>query len=377
MGGPLQILIKPASGLCNLRCVYCFYCDEMEKRGTGSYGLMSMETLEAVVRQAFAYAEERVGFLFQGGEPTLCGLPFFERLMEFEKQYNQKGIPVTNSLQTNGYGLTRDWADFFAKHKFLVGVSVDGTKYTHDAFRVTEQGKGSFSSVMRTLELFAERGVEFNILTVVNRRTALAVSKLYAFYKKNGWRYLQFIPCLDPLGEKPGGREYSLIPEDYGTFLCRLFELWYADLRTGRAPYIRQFENYISILMGMPAESCDMRGGCSLQFVVEADGSVYPCDFYVIDEWRLGSFLTDSVPELSETEQAKRFLAGGTGSREACKDCPYRFLCRGGCRRYWDEEGRGNYFCRSYRMLFEAALPRMQEIAENIARQMHAAGRVR
>ncbi|MCI8455167.1 MAG: anaerobic sulfatase maturase [Lachnospiraceae bacterium] len=374
MGGPLQILIKPASGLCNLHCTYCFYCDEMEKRGIGSYGLMSVETLEAVVRRAFAYADGQVGFLFQGGEPTLCGLPFFERLMEFEKRYNKKGIPVTNSLQTNGYGLTKDWADFFADHKFLVGVSLDGTKYTHDAFRITKQGGGSFSSVMQTLELFAKRGVEFNILTVVNRRTALAVSKLYAFYKKNGWKYLQFIPCLDPLGEKPGGRAYSLTAEEYGSFLCRLFELWYADLQTGGAPYIRQFENYISILMGLPAESCDMRGGCSLQYVVEADGSVYPCDFYVTDEWRLGSFLTDSVEALLGTARAREFLAGGVGKRAACQGCLYRFLCRGGCKRYWDEDSHENYFCRSYQMLFEAALSRMREIAENIAGQMHAAG---
>ena len=362
----LQILVKPASGLCNMKCRYCFYCDEMEKRETGSYGLMSVETMEQVIKRAFEYADESVGFLFQGGEPTLSGLPFFEAVMELQRRYNTKKIGVTNSLQTNGLGLSEAWAEFFARNHFLVGISLDGTKYTHDAFRVDGKGEGTFASVMKTIGVFDKYRVEYNILTVVNRRTALAVSKIYSFYGKNHWRYLQFIPCLDPVGEEAGKQEYSLTPEEYGSFLCRLFDLWYEDLRTGRQPYIRQFENYIAILMGMPAESCDMCGGCSLQYVTEADGSVYPCDFYVMDSWRLGSFRTDSVQELRAHPQATAFLKDSVRDRASCAGCPYHFLCRGGCKRHWNEES--NYFCESYRIFFEAALPRLKEIAGNLLR---------
>lgn len=363
----IQILVKPASGLCNLKCRYCFYCDEMEKRETPSYGFMAEETMEAVIRRAFAYADERVGFLFQGGEPTLVGLDFYKAVVALEEKYNRKKIPVTNSIQTNGMNLTAEWASFFASHDFLVGISIDGTKHTHDAFRVDAAGTGTFASVMKTAEIFEQYGVTYNVLTVVNKRTAVSIPKIYSFYKKNNWKYLQFIPCLDPVGEEAGTRAYSLTPEDYGQFLCRLFELWYQDLLEGKQPFIRQFENYIAILMGLPAESCDMCGGCTIQFVTEADGSVYPCDFYVMDDWKMGNFLDDSVEELLASEKAKSFIMDRVGERSACRGCRYYYLCRGGCKRHWSE--KQNYFCSSYKMFFEAALPRMQEIA---ARLLHS-----
>ena len=369
---PVQLLIKPSSGNCNLRCTYCFYYDEMKNRQTPSYGFMSGETLEAMVKKALEYAEGSCDFAFQGGEPTLSGLDFFKNLLELQKKYNTKGLAIHNSIQTNGYGLGEEWAQFFAGNHFLVGVSLDGIRPTHDAYRRTAGGHDSFWEVKKTLDLFKEKKVDFNILTVVNRRTAQRIAKIYAFYEKEGWRYLQFIPCLDPLEEAPGGREYSLTPEDYGEFLVTLFDLWYGDLRQGRQPYIRMFENYIGILMGIEPEACDQKGCCSLQFVVEADGSVYPCDFYVMDQYKMGNFREDSMEEMRKKGESLGFVQAFLGGKEECRQCPYFFICRGGCRRNREigQEGRlgENYFCFAYKRFFQAALPRMEEIARRLRR---------
>ena len=249
----------------------------------------------------------------------------------------------------------------------MVGVSLDGIRPTHDAYRRTPKGEDSFWEVKKTINLFQKKQVDFNILTVVNRRTAQRIRKIYELYQKEGWHYLQFIPCLDPLGEQAGNREYSLTPEAYGEFLVTLFDLWYADLCQGRQPYIRMFENYIGILMGIQPEACDQRGCCSIQLVVEADGSVYPCDFYVMDAYRMGSFNEDDVEELRRRGESLGFVQASLRGKEACEACPYGFICRGGCRRNRQVEADGalgdNYFCSSYKRFFEAALPRMREIA--------------
>ncbi|MCC8025373.1 MAG: anaerobic sulfatase maturase [Clostridium sp.] len=361
---PIQLLIKPVSGTCNLKCSYCFYCDEMEKREKANYGFMSEGMLETAVKETLRYARGRCGFAFQGGEPTLAGLPFYRKLLEFQEKYNTNKVSVTNAIQTNGYGITREWAQFLAENHFLVGVSLDGTKYTHDAYRRTPQGEGTFARIMDGIALLEKHHAEFNILTVVNRRTAQAVSKLYSFYQKHGWRYLQFIPCLDPMGEEPGEREYSLTPKMYGEFLCRLFDLWYEDLKKGKQPYIRLFENYIAILMGYEAEACDQRGCCSVQYVTEADGSVYACDFYVTDEFYLGRFGENSLEEMRRKGEELGFDGRERAGQEACLGCPCYRLCRGGCRRHWSR-GR-NYFCPGFRAFFQACLPRMLEIAKKL-----------
>lgn len=369
---PLQLLIKPASGNCNLRCRYCFYTDEMEKRETANYGMMSEETLEVLVKRALEFAEVSCGFTFQGGEPTLAGLDFYRKLLEFQEKYNLKKVKIHNAIQTNGYKLGEEWARFLGQNHFLVGVSLDGIVHTHDAYRIDAAGKPTFAEIMKTLELFDQYQVEYNILTVVNRRTAERISRIYQFYGKHHWKYLQFIACLDPLEEEPGQREYSLTPELYGKFLTELFDLWYLDWKKGIQPSIRMFENYIGILMGYLPEACDQRGHCSLQSVVEADGSVYPCDFYVIDRYRMGNIREQSLEEILETGKKLRFVEESVENRQVCEQCEYGFICRGGCRRNWQADGDGglerNYFCSSYKMLFQSALPRMQEIARTLQR---------
>jgi uncharacterized protein len=367
---PIQLLIKPASGSCNLRCKYCFYHDEMQNREKQNYGFMSLETLEEIVKKTLTYSEHQCDFIFQGGEPTLVGLDFYKKLLEFEHKYNIHNVKVMNSIQTNGYQLGEEWAEFFAANNFLVGVSLDGIKYTHDAYRENSMGTGSFGEIMKTLELFDKKGVDYNILTVVNRRTAERITRIYEFYKKNNWKYQQYIACLDPLGEPKGSREYSLTPEIYGEFLVNLFDLWYLDLCKGEQPYIRQFENYISLLMGYPPESCDMKGCCSIQHVVEADGSVYPCDFYVMDEYKIGNFLKDSIEEMGNRGLESEFVEASLNRPEECKTCKYAYLCRGGCRRnrQIDEAGHLglNYFCSSYKYFFDKTHTRMEEISRQL-----------
>lgn len=372
---PIHLLIKPSSGMCNLRCSYCFYEDESENRSTKSYGFMSRETLENVIRKALSRAEGSCTIAWQGGEPTLIGLPFFEYAMELIDKYNTKNLQIHHAIQTNGYHLGEDWARFFANHHFLVGLSLDGSKDTHNAFRVAPDGSGTFFDIIETKDLFERFGVDYNILTVVNARTAKKAGKIYDFYKKHGMRYLQFIPCLDPFYEDAASHpewEFSLSAEAYGQFLMELFDRWYADALAGTQPYIRAFENYVGILAGYPPEACDQGGICSIQHVVEADGSVYPCDFYVLDDYLLGNLNTDELSAIEEQRTRIRFREISREQLAVCRDCPYFAICRGGCRRHRTagtvlEAGPArNRFCDSYRMFFDHALGRLQMLARQV-----------
>ena len=362
----IHVMIKPASGLCNMRCKYCFYVDEMGKRSQASYGIMTTDTLEQVIRETFAFAEKECTIAFQGGEPTLAGLDFFRKCLSFEKRYNTKKIRVIHTLQTNGYVLDEEWYSFFAENHFLIGLSIDGIKATHDPYRKDVHGQDTYFHTLEAARGLERAGVEFNVLTVVNGKTAPKIRKIYEQYKKLGFSWQQYIPCLDPIQEKQGQQEYSLTPEMYGTFLIELFGLWELDLRQGKLIHIRQFENYIEMLLGQMPESCEQRGVCGIQNVVEADGSVYPCDFYVLDEYCLGNLNTDSFQAIGERRKEIRFMENSVNHGEKCRACPYFFICCGGCRRQrvqpGTEEGE-NYFCKGYGMFFDACLQRMKRIA--------------
>lgn len=368
----IHVMIKPASGLCNMRCKYCFYADEMDKRSQASFGIMSEETLKNVVRETLDFADGECTFAFQGGEPTLAGLDFFRKFLKFEKEYNRKNCKVNHALQTNGYIIDEEWAEFFAENHFLVGLSVDGVKATHDAYRIDAQGKDTYLRVLHAAQLLKDAGVEFNILTVVNSKTAPKIRRIYESYKKQGFDWQQYIACLDPLGEAQGQKEYSLTPKAYGQFLIDLFCLWELDLKQGKQPYIRQFENYIAILLGQQPEACEQRGVCSIQNVVEADGSVYPCDFYMLDEYRLGNLNQETFEQINEKRREIGFLERSVNHTDECKSCQYFAVCRGGCCRHREQPGTKtgeNYFCESYKMFFEACLPRMLEIAARLQKQ--------
>ncbi len=364
---PISILIKPASSNCNMRCGYCFYHDLAQTREVGSYGIMNRDTLETVVKKAFDYADTACTFAFQGGEPTLAGLDFYKTLLELEKKYNYKKIQINNAIQTNGISINEEWVAFLAHNQFLTGVSLDGTRDIHDALRPDTASKGTFNRVLRAVNLFKRFGAEYNILTVVSSYVARNTKKVYDFFRNNDFDYLQFIPCLDPLGDKPGGNEYSLTPEDYLSFLKTLFDLWYEDFIGGRAISIRYFDNLVGMLMGYPPESCGMSGRCTCYFVAEADGGIYPCDFYVTDEWRLGSILESDLEMLSNTDIAKRFVEASKPVDQDCKSCRWYSLCRGGCRRNREPFENGmpmlNYYCPAFKGFFEYAGERLRNIA--------------
>lgn len=361
----INVMIKPASGNCNMRCRYCFYHDVSELREVKSYGMMSLSTLEKIVQKVLEAAEESCAFVFQGGEPTLIGLDFFRALVEFQKKYNTKKIAVTNSIQTNGLKLDEEWAQFLHDHRFLIGLSVDGTKEIHDELRPDAEGKGTYSRVYRAAQILKKYQVEFNILTVVTRQSARRVFKMYQQYKKNGWTYLQFIPCLDPYEWERGTSEYSLTPKQYGEFLKTLFDSWYQDMKKGDSIYIRYFDNLLGIMMGVEPESCGLMGRCVPQLVVEADGSAYPCDFYVMDGYRMGNLAEDPLPNLLQSEGASRFVMESAQPEETCRSCRYGYLCRGGCRRDRDDRGAVglNYYCEAFLEFFDYAEERLRELA--------------
>lgn len=367
----IHVMIKPASGLCNMRCRYCFYADEMENRSQASYGIMSIETLENVIRETLAFAEGSCTIAFQGGEPTLAGLDFYRECIRLEQKYNTKNVRIDHALQTNGYVLDEEWCRFFAKNRFLIGLSVDGIKATHDCYRKDADGQDTYFRILEAAKKLEAAGVDFNVLTVVNGKTAPKIRRIYENYKKLGFSWQQYIACLDPIGEEQGQQEYSLTPEAYGKFLIELFDLWEMDLKQGKQPYIRQFENYVGILMGHYPESCEQRGVCSFQNIVEADGSVYPCDFYVLDQWRLGNLNEDSFETIHKRRLESGFVEASYNHTEECKGCRYFMICRGGCRRHREQTGDRtgeNHFCASYRMFFDACLPRLKDIARSCMR---------
>lgn len=366
----LHFLIKPASSACNMACKYCFYADVSNKREVPSYGRMSHDTLEALVKKALAESEGSVTFAFQGGEPTMAGFKFYQKLIEYELAHNHKGLEIHHAIQTNGILINEEWAQFFKEHRFLVGLSLDGTRGTHDRNRVMADGEGSFNQVWKTAQLLEQYEVPFNILTVVTKEIARNAGRVFDFYMSKNLRYMQFIPCLDPLGEERGDDLWSLTPKDYGDFLCELFDHWYMHVSRRDFVYVRFFENLVGMLAGYPPESCGMAGVCARQLVIEADGGVYPCDFYVLDKWKIGDINVDSFEEIERNRDETGFIETSKPIAKKCQSCHYFPLCRGGCRRDREPELDGemslNYFCESFKQFYGYALPRLERVASTI-----------
>ncbi len=354
-----------------MRCKYCFYADVTKQREVANYGIMSYETIETVIKKALDYADGFASFGFQGGEPTLAGLAFFEQVVDLQRKYNRKGVTIHNALQTNGTTIDDAWCAFLAKEHFLVGLSLDGHAAVHDKYRYDAAGEGTFDRVLAAAKRMEAYGVEFNILSTVNADVAKNADKIYQFFKKQGFSYLQFIPCLDEFENDAHNNEHSLTPKAYGRFLCRMFDLWYADLFTGHPVSIRYFDNLLTMMLGYPPESCGMAGRCTGYYMIEANGGVYPCDFYVTDEWYMGNILEDSLQELQHSEASVRFLEVSRQIHPDCKGCRHFSICRGGCRRNREpismEHNGKNYFCSSFLQFFDHAKPRLMEAARRIA----------
>lgn len=367
---PVSVLIKPASSRCNLNCTYCFYHDVANSRSVADYGLMSLETIEAIIQKVLHFASGYATFSFQGGEPTLCGLDFFKSVVRLQEKHNVHNVSITNCLQTNGILIDGEWATFLHDKHFLVGLSLDGPDGIHDKYRIRTGGKGTFQKVMQTAALFNKCCVEYNILFTITGLTATHPDKLYEFFKAGDFNFLQFMPCIDPRDEERGAREYSLTPKQYAFFLKRFFDKWYADFMSGREISVRYYDNLVRMVMGASPEMCSLRASCQCQFVFEADGSVYPCDFYVADEWKLGSIFNNDIPGLYESDTCQRFIESSQSAAAECQQCRWKSLCRGGCRRD-RESGRSgemtrNYFCESYNDFLEYAYPRLLDVARYV-----------
>ena len=365
----ISMLIKPASSLCNLRCKYCFYHDEASKRLTRSYGIMNTETLENIVRRVFDAATGEVTFAFQGGEPTLAGIDYYRKLFGLCDKYNLKKIKVSYAIQTNGTLIADDerWAELFAEHDFLVGISVDGIRDLHDMNRVDANGDGTYKKILQAVSILRRHNVRFNILTVINSVTARNISKIYKYYKSQNWRYMQFIECLDPIDEVPFGNENSLTPERYLQYLKTLFDLWYHDMMAGDYISIRQFDNYLNVFAGYQPESCGMLGMCTIQYVTEADGSVFPCDFYVLDDYKIGNINDTGFKELFESGTAQNFIKESCTHSEKCKKCKWYRVCRTGCKRY---KNMGEYiYCEAIYEFFEYSSEKFFRLIKKIQQE--------
>ena len=371
----VNVLIKPASSACNMRCSYCFYRDVSNHREHAFEGMLSLDAMERVIAAAMEYAEGICSFAFQGGEPTLAGLDFFREVLLLQKKHQRPGVEIHNAIQTNGLNLDEEWARFLAENHILVGLSLDGPAEIHDLNRKDAEGRGTWSRIMRTVRLFNRYGVAYNILCVVTGRNARSIQKIYSFYRKQGFRWLQFIPCLEPLDQERGEEKYHLSKEEYGDFLIRIFDLWFQDLKQGEYVSIRHLDNWLSMLLGEPPEACNMRGCCSVQFVVEGDGGVYPCDFYVLDQWRLGTVGEKSFAEMERSERARAFVEASCRVPETCRACFASPICRNGCRRDRLLTAEGlvdrSYFCEAYLRFFTERGAELKQAAQRI-RQMRA-----
>jgi len=367
-----QLLIKPVSADCNQSCVYCFYRRVGDLYARTPEHRMSAETLDGLVRRFLELRLPASVFCWQGGEPTLAGLEFYRRAVVLMQTHGRGGQSVTNALQTNGLLIDADWCRFLAQYRFLVGLSLDGPEDLHDFYR----GRGSHAAALRSAALMSEHGVEFNILAVVNDRTAREARRIYTDFRERGMLYLQFIPCVES-GPDGAPMPFSVTPEAYGDFLCELFDLWYPEAKTGVSE--RLFDALLSRAVLGNSGLCYLDHGCGNYFVIEYNGDVYPCDFFVEEEWRLGNVRTTSFEALYDRGRARTFRAWRHRLPEACAACRWRDLCRGGClkdrARLGGRYDHPTYFCAAYQRLFAHAEERIRELAEYVKARRAAEGR--
>lgn len=351
---PLVLLVKPVSSACDMRCGYCFYRDVAARRREAA-GAMDGDLVDLMVERAFEL--DRTGsvtFAFQGGEPTLAGLAFFERFMRSVRRRG-RGRETHLALQTNGLAIDDAWVSFLGGNGFLVGVSIDGPRALHDRFRPDAHGAGTHSRALAAWRALSAQGVDANVLTVLTDELARHPQQVWRFLDREGVDFVQFIPCLGPLGGGGGGAE--LTPGGFSSFYRVIARLWLEGLAQGRHRSVALLDNLVLLLGGAAPQQCGMLGSCAPQLVIESDGSVYPCDFYALDSRRCGDIRTDSLADILASAGMRAFLAEAPPRPGLCAACPYLAICGGGCRR------QRRSICRDgrcgYRELLDYLLPRL------------------
>ncbi|HEV8147229.1 MAG TPA: anaerobic sulfatase maturase [Bryobacteraceae bacterium] len=360
-----SLLIKPASAVCNLDCSYCFYLDrEADPYQSLPSRRMTEETLERLVDSWMFYSFPNSSLAFQGGEPTLAGVAFFEKLCELEKRFGRSGQNVSNSMQTNAMLLDERWCELFRAYHWLLGVSLDGPEEVHDLYRYNKEGRGTWKRVLQSVELLKKQRVEFNLLCVLSQANVEKPKELYRFFRSLGVEHIQYIPLAE-FDSNGAPLPFTITPEQYGRFLCETFELWWSERRRVR---IRYFDNIAEALAGQKPGNCTMHTTCDSYVVVEYNGDVYPCDFFVEGGWKLGNVNLDSWSEIARKQRRVSFASKKTIAHPECAVCEYQNICHGGCPKFRHGPSRRfedlDYFCAAYKMIFaKSVAPLTKELA--------------
>ncbi len=372
-------MTKPRGAICNLDCKYCYFLKK-EALFPGSDFRMSDAVLEEYTRQYIvAQPQPEVSFAWQGGEPTLMGLEFFRKAVEYQAKYRKPGMRILNSLQTNAVTLDEEWCRFFREHQFLLGVSLDGPREQHDAYRIDKGGQPTFERVMRGLRLLQAQGVEYNILTTVHAANADHPLTVYRFLRDEvGARYLQFIPIVERDNES-GYQEGNIVTDrsvradGYGDFLMAIFDEWVRH-DVGRV-FVQIFDVALAAWAGERAGLCVFEETCGAALAIEHNGAVYSCDHYVEPNYFVGNIVDIPLSEIVVSEPQRRF---GEAKRDTlpqyCRDCEVRFVCNGGCPKNRiistpaGEPGL-NYLCAGYRAFFNHIDEPMRYMAAQLRQQ--------
>ncbi len=363
-----NILIKPVSADCNLACEYCFYSSKSALYPQTKRHRMSDDVLRELVEQLAVLSLDRVSFVWQGGEPTLAGLDFYKKVVKYQSMFRLPGQLTENSLQTNGILIDDEWARFLAQHRFLVGVSLDGPPELHDYHRKDRSGDSSHEKVMKGIEWLKRYNVDFNILVLLNKRNVEHPKELYRYFLEQGFKYLQFIPCVERDLKGGDAAKYSITPEQYGRFLCAAFDEW---TRNGVPDvYVRTFDETLITYVTGTNLSCTFSRECGKYVVVEHNGDVYPCDFFVEPRWLLGNLTEHTLEEIVREKKFVEFTKRKSKFALNCEGCPWLGYCNGGCPKHWVELGlEHNYFCSSYKTFFSHSHQKFLELKEYVEKK--------
>ena len=384
---PLYVMLKPASAHCNLACKYCYYLEKNKLYPTAQRHLMSDEMLEQFTREYIeAQTMSQVLFTWHGGEPLLRSIDFYRKALSLQQKY-AGGRRIDNVIQTNGTLLTDEWCEFFAQNHWLVGISIDGPQPYHDHYRLTAAGKPSWQKVMQGIKLLKKHGVEWNAMAVVNAYNANHPLEFYRFFKENGCQFLQFTPIVERQTRHEDGRtlasladkneiplsEASVTPEQWGYFLCAIFDEWVRK-DVGKI-FVEIFDCTLANWMGISPGICAYSKECGHAGVMEHNGDVYSCDHFVFPEYKLGNIRDHSLIDMLYGEQQQEFsrLKHSSLPRQ-CKECDMEFACHGECpknRFMKDKYGDSglNYLCLGYYHYYQLVAPYMDYMKQELMAQ--------